>query len=74
MTIRKTHRPTATSGIRARILGQDCAVTESPEFPFSGWLVWLTPEQGERRSGPPEPRDAWPHYAANATHSFHPTA
>ena len=35
-------------------------------FPFRGWLVWLTPEQGGRRSGPPELRDDWPHYAANA--------
>jgi hypothetical protein len=35
-------------------------------FPFRGWLVWLTPEQGGRRSGPPEPRDDWPYYAANA--------
>jgi hypothetical protein len=32
---------------------------------FAGWIVWLTPEQGARRDGPPEPRQVWPHYSAN---------
>lgn len=41
-------------------------MSSPPEFPFEGWLVWLTPDQGGRASGPPEPRDVWPHYAANA--------
>ena len=35
-------------------------------FPFRGWIVWLTPEQGGRQSGVPTPREEWPHYAANA--------
>jgi hypothetical protein len=41
-------------------------VSSPREFSFEGWLVWLTPEQGGRVSGPPESRDTWPHYAANA--------
>lgn len=34
-------------------------------FPFRGSVVWLTPDQGGRSTGPPAPRDAWPYYAAN---------
>jgi hypothetical protein len=38
--------------------------TSSASFPYRGTVLWLTPEQGGRRSGPPEPRDRWPYYAA----------
>lgn len=36
------------------------------EFPFRGSVIWLTPEQGGRETGPPVPRPAWPYYAATA--------
>ncbi|MET8848019.1 hypothetical protein [Amycolatopsis sp. NPDC004625] len=36
----------------------------SPDFPFHGRLVWLTPGQGGRAAGPPQPTDRG--YAANA--------
>jgi hypothetical protein len=39
---------------------------ESRSFPFKGWVVWLTAEQGGRNGGPPAPRGEWPYYAANA--------
>jgi hypothetical protein len=41
-------------------------VAGAEEFPFRGLVVWLTPEQGGRRTGPPLPRDAWPYCAATA--------
>ncbi len=28
-------------------------------FPFKGSVVWLTPEQGGRTSGPPVPSEEW---------------
>jgi hypothetical protein len=31
-----------------------------------GSVIWLTPEQGGRGTGPPVPRLAWPYYAATA--------
>jgi hypothetical protein len=36
------------------------------EFPFRGLVIWLTPAQGGRTTGPPLPRPAWPYYAATA--------
>jgi len=41
-------------------------VLEADQFPFEGQVVWLTPEQGGRDSGPPPPRDTWPHFAVTA--------
>jgi hypothetical protein len=36
----------------------NCAERNLPagEFPFRGWVIWLTPEQGGRKTGPPGPR------------------
>jgi len=42
------------------------AVPDTEEFPFRGSIVWLTPEQGGRATGPPLPRQQWPYYAATA--------
>ena len=36
------------------------------EFPFRGSVIWLTPAQGGRTTGPPPPRPAWPYYTAMA--------
>ena len=36
------------------------------EFPFCGSVIWLTPEQGGRGTGPPVPLLSWPYYAATA--------
>jgi hypothetical protein len=41
-------------------------VADDIEFPFRGWVIWLTAEQGGRDTGPPPPRPAWPFYAATA--------
>ena len=41
-------------------------MTEGRDFPYRGWLVWLTQDQGGRSTGPPLPRADWPHYAATA--------
>jgi hypothetical protein len=35
-------------------------------FPFRGSVIWLTPEQGGRETGPPVPVLSWPYYAATA--------
>ena len=39
---------------------------EAGEFPFRGSVIWLTPAQGGRTTGPPLPRPARPYYAATA--------
>ena len=39
---------------------------EAGKFPFRGSVIWLTPEQGGRTTGPPAPRPQWPYYAATA--------
>ena len=39
-------------------------VIESSGFAYRGTVVWLTPEQGGRRSGPPTDVGQWPYYAA----------
>ena len=39
---------------------------DAGKFPFRGWVVWLTADQGGRNTGPPLPRSAWPYYAATA--------
>jgi len=41
-------------------------MADAGEFPFRGVIIWLTPEQGGRKTGPPVPRPAWPYYAATA--------
>jgi hypothetical protein len=41
-------------------------MADADEFPFRGWVVWLTPEQGGSQTGPPVPRTTWPYYAATA--------
>jgi hypothetical protein len=41
-------------------------MADAREFPFRGSVIWLTPEQGGRTTGPPEPGTAWPYYAATA--------
>jgi hypothetical protein len=41
-------------------------VADDIEFPFRGWVIWLTAEQGGRDTGAPSPRPAWPFYAATA--------
>jgi hypothetical protein len=41
-------------------------MADAGEFPFRGSVIWLTPEQGGRKTGPPAPRPAWPYYAATA--------
>lgn len=33
-------------------------------FLYRGTILWLSPEQGGRRTGPPEDQGRWPHYAA----------
>jgi hypothetical protein len=38
----------------------------APEFPYHGQVIWLTADQGGRRTGPPLPRPVWPYYAATA--------
>ena len=38
-----------------------------PGFPFRGSVIWLTPEQGGRETGPPDLRLSWPCYAATAS-------
>ena len=35
-------------------------------FPFRGSVIWLTPEQGGRETGPPVLCSAWPYYAVTA--------
>jgi hypothetical protein len=61
-------------------LRQDgCVVKLDGPFPFKGEIVWLTPEQGGRKSGPPAPPDDQdyavtafvpPHDVANGLASF----
>lgn len=41
-------------------------MADAGEFPFRGLVIWLTPEQGGRETGPPVPRAAWPYFAATA--------
>ena len=41
-------------------------MADTADFPFRGWITWLTPEQGGRETGPPIPRTTWPYYAATA--------
>jgi hypothetical protein len=41
-------------------------MADDAEFPFCGSVIWLTPEQGGRKTGPPVPRPVWPYYAATA--------
>ena len=41
-------------------------MADAYEFPFRGWVIWLTPGQGGRQAGPPIPRTTWPYYAASA--------
>lgn len=41
------------------------STSSSEPFPYRGTILWLSPEQGGRRSGPPEDRGQWPYYAAN---------
>ncbi len=41
-------------------------MADDEEFPFRGSVIWLTPEQGGRKTGPPVPRPGWPYYAATA--------
>ena len=41
-------------------------MADAGEFPFRGVIIWLTPEQGGRKTRPPVPRPAWPYYAATA--------
>jgi hypothetical protein len=41
-------------------------MADAGEFPFRGSVIWLTPEQGGRETGPPVPRPAWSYYAATA--------
>lgn len=41
-------------------------MADAADFPFRGWVTWLTPEQGGRQTGPPIPRTTWPYYAATA--------
>src|ERR1039457_2398405 len=36
------------------------------EFPFRGFIVWLTAEEGGRGTGPPPPRQEGPYHAATA--------
>lgn len=38
---------------------------DTQEFPLRGSVIWLTPEQGGRATGPP-PRSRWPYYARPA--------
>lgn len=39
-------------------------MADADDFPFRGWITWLTPDQGGRETGPPIPRLTWPYYAA----------
>jgi len=41
-------------------------MADTADFPFRGWITWLTPEQGGRETGPPIPRTTWPYYLATA--------
>jgi len=41
-------------------------MADAGEFAFRGSVIWPTPEQGGRMTGPPGPRPAWPYYAATA--------
>ena len=41
-------------------------MADAGEFPFRGVIIWLTPEQGGRKTGPPVPCSAWPYYAVTA--------
>jgi hypothetical protein len=41
-------------------------MADAGEFPFRGSVIWLTPEQGGCKTGPPAPLPAWPYYAATA--------
>ena len=41
-------------------------MADAGEFPFHGLVIWLTPEQGGRKTGPPVPGSAWPYYAVTA--------
>lgn len=42
------------------------AEPDTQGFAFCGSVVWLTPEQGGRATGPPPPHRQWPYYAATA--------
>lgn len=61
------------SGIISRVVKMD------GHWPFRGRVVWLTPEQGGRASGPPQPSTEWdyahtalvpPHTVASGLASF----
>ena len=41
-------------------------MADAEGFPFCGSVIWLTPEQGGRGTGPPVPLLSWPYYAATA--------
>lgn len=41
-------------------------MADAGAFPIRGSVVWLTPEQGGRDTGPPPPRTQRPYYAATA--------
>ena len=41
-------------------------MADAGEFPFRGSVIWLTPEQGGRETGPPVLCSAWPYYAVTA--------
>jgi hypothetical protein len=47
------------------LVRQDEAVDRERRLPFQGRVLWLTPEQGGRRSGPPATRPG-DDYAATA--------
>lgn len=39
---------------------------DAGKFPLRGSVIWLTPTQVGRTTGPPLLRPAWPYYAATA--------
>jgi hypothetical protein len=41
-------------------------MADADEFPFRGWVIWLTPGQGGRQAGPPIPRTTRHYCAATA--------
>ena len=53
------------------VIGQTLPVAFSGPFPFKGEVVWLTPEQGGRRTGPPVDPDNYAQVAHVTPHGVH---